>query len=267
MPTPFASVPLPPERSLTKPRRTGLTMMVDFGLPLPALESTLEMAAPYIDLGKVAVGTARLYDEAYLRRKLDLYKRYDVRPFIGGMFVEFVVCTQGMEAVPAFYAEAVRLGFEVIEVSDNTVPLDDAQRHQLIVQAREAGLAVFGEVGAKTPGSAPELLAHQAQISLEAGAELVLVEAAELAVDGKPNQDMVAAVTGNIPLDRTLFELGGPWIANTSLHEVYRFKKFLVETFGPDVNIANVKPEDVLDTEALRCGLGTLGPLPSQRGS
>ena len=34
MTKPFASVPLPAERSTTTPRRKGLTMMMDWGLPM-----------------------------------------------------------------------------------------------------------------------------------------------------------------------------------------------------------------------------------------
>jgi hypothetical protein len=36
-------------------------------------------------------------------------------------------------------------------------------------------------------------------------------------------------------------------------------KKFLVSEFGPDVNLANVLPQD-METEALRVGLGVVGP-------
>ena len=37
-------------------------------------------------------------------------------------------------------------------------------------------------------------------------------------------------------------------------------KKLLVSEFGPDVNIANVMPDDIIETEALRVGLGVVGP-------
>jgi phosphosulfolactate synthase (CoM biosynthesis protein A) len=37
-------------------------------------------------------------------------------------------------------------------------------------------------------------------------------------------------------------------------------KKFLVAEFGPDVNLANVTAPDILETEALRVGLGVVGP-------
>ena len=76
---------------------------------------------------------------------------------------------------------------------------------------------------------------------------------------------MIDALRNQIDVRRVLFELGGPWISGTTLHAVYDFKKFLIQEFGPDVNMANIKPDDVLDLETNRCGLGVAGVLPSQR--
>ena len=70
MPPPFAAIALPRERSHSKPRRTGLTMMMDWGLPLGQQRDWLQLQARYVDLAKIVVGTARLYEEHYLREKL-----------------------------------------------------------------------------------------------------------------------------------------------------------------------------------------------------
>lgn len=80
---PFAFVELPHARSQKKPRTTGLTMVVDFGLPYRYAEDVVEMAGAYTDLAKIAVGTSRLYDLRYLRRKLGLYKVNRIRPLCG----------------------------------------------------------------------------------------------------------------------------------------------------------------------------------------
>ena len=78
---PFSMVPLPEARS-TKPRTVGLTMMMDWGLAYRRAEDYMEMLEPYVDLVKIVVGTARLYPEDYLVRKLDLYKSNNVMPFL-----------------------------------------------------------------------------------------------------------------------------------------------------------------------------------------
>ncbi len=63
-------------------------------------------------------------------------------------------------------------------------------------------------------------------------------------------------------MTRVLFEVPGPWVSGTSMSEIHDLKKTLIGEFGPDVNIANVMLDDVLETEALRCGLGVVGPKP-----
>src|SRR5436190_14377354 len=125
---PFGFVPIDPRRSQRKQRRTGLSMVIDDGLPLAYLRSVLEIAAPYIDLLKIKTGTARLYPRAALVDKLALCEQLEIRPFIGGQFHEYVFAMLGDAELPRFYAEARALGFHTIEISDNTVPLTPAQR-------------------------------------------------------------------------------------------------------------------------------------------
>ena len=257
---PFQSIELPAARSRVKPRRTGLTMMCDFGLPLESTASVLGLSGGFIDFAKIAVGTARLYRRDYLLKKLELYKSYQVRPFIGGQFAEYVFATQGRQALPRFFEEAAVLGFDTIEISDNCVPLTDADRVELTKLGLAAGLRVFGEVGSKDRKTSAAEMIDQAGVWFGAGCELVLVEAAEFVADGKLDMDLVHAVLGGLDMSRVMIELPGPWISNVSLSQVYDMRKLLIKAFGPDVNIANVKPEDVFDTEALRVGLGVVGP-------
>ena len=257
---PFAMVPLPAERSASKPRRTGLTMMMDWGLPRGRTRDTLELIAPYVDFAKFVVGTARLYPEDYLLRKLEIYRDFDIRPFIGGQFLEYVYATQGHAGVRPYCEEAHRLGFEAIEVSDNCVPLTDEDRIRLISTAIDCGLGVHGEVGSKAGRTTAATLIRQAETCFAAGADLVLVEGAELIDGGSLNVPLLEELKSGLELARVMFELSGPWIPETTNAEVYQLKKFLISAFGPDVNIANVLPDQIWETEALRVGLGVVGP-------
>jgi phosphosulfolactate synthase len=258
--TPFAFVELPRARTQAKPRASGLTMMADFGLPYRYAADVVEMAGRYIDLAKIAVGTSRLYDLKYLRRKLALYRKHRIRPFIGGQFQEYVFATYGAGALRGFLTEAKRVGFDVVEVSDNCVPLSDAERFEQISLAVDCGLAVFGEVGSKDMKNDARLLIRQAEVCFKAGAELVLVEAAELVEDGRPKMRLIDDIRKGLDMKKVLIELPGPWIKGVTLSAVEDMKKFLVAEFGPDVSIANVMPQDIVETEALRVGLGVVGP-------
>ncbi|HEY7548065.1 MAG TPA: phosphosulfolactate synthase [Hyphomicrobiaceae bacterium] len=257
---PFSFVELPATRTRKKPRRFGLTMMADFGLTREQTESVLGLSGDFMDFAKIAVGTARLYSRSYLTSKLDLYTRHAVRPFIGGQFAEYVLATQGRQALPRFFEEAVALGFTTIEISDNCVPLTEVERRDIIREAAAGGLSVFGEVGSKDRKSTASELVEQAGVCFAAGSELVLVEAAEFVDQGRLDEDLIGAVTGRLDMTRVMIELPGPWISGVTLAQVYDMRKLLIKAFGPDVNIANVKPDDVFDTEALRVGLGVVGP-------
>jgi phosphosulfolactate synthase len=257
---PFPFVPLPAERSQRKPRRSGRTMVIDDGLPLAYARSIVQLGGAYIDLAKIKTGTARLYPRAQLVQKLRFYKRNRIQPFLGGQFHEYVFATQGEKALPKYYAESLALGFEAIEISDNVVPLTDAQRRQQIRNAVAAGLVVYGEVGSKETMSNPGLLVGQAEACFEAGAALVLVEAAELVEHGKLRESTVELLARSLDMSRVMIELPGPWISDVRSCDIEDMKKSLIRAFGPDVNLANVNPASIIDTEATRTGLGTAGP-------
>lgn len=258
--SPFAFLPTPAGRTAEKPRTNGLTMMMDWGIPIGAQEDLLELVAPYVDFAKIVVGTARLYRETYLLEKLDTYRRHLVSPFLGGQFLEFVYEQDGFAGVGRFCEEALRLGIEAVEVSDNVVRLTEEERRRLIRMVAETGLEVHGEVGSKSDESSGASIIEQARACFESGAGLVLIEGAELLSEGSPRSDLIDEIRAGIDSKRVMYELAGPWIPGTHATDVYALKVFLVDTFGPDVNLANIMPDDVWETEALRRGLSVPGP-------
>lgn len=260
---PFGFVPVDSRRSTSKPRTRGLSMVIDDGLPNAYAADVIRTAGDYIDLMKIKTGTGRLYPREVLVEKLELYKASRIRPFIGGQFHEYIFATQGEKALPRFYDEALTLGFDTIEISDNTVPLTDRQRFDQIAGATRAGLQVFGEVGSKETLSNPGLLVQQAKICFDAGAVLVLVEAAELVRDGQVHAQTLQVLREQLPADKIMIELPGPWIAEVRSCDIESMKKAVLREFGPDVNLANIDVRTIIDTEAARVGLGTAGPLPA----
>lgn len=261
LPPPFSFVTIDQRRNVDKPRKQGLSMMIDDGLPLAYLGDALELAGSLIDLAKFKTGTSRLYPRALLVEKIALYKSHGIRPFIGGQFHEYVFAEMGESALDKFYEEALRLGFETIEISDNTVPLTPAQREGQIRRAIAAGLEVFGEVGSKETLSNPALLIEQARLCLASGASLVLVEAAELVRDGVAHLPTLEMLKTSLDPSEFMIELPGPWIENVRTCDIEYMKKVVLRAFGPNVNLANIDIRTIFDTEAQRIGLGTAGPL------
>lgn len=260
MKRPFDFLSLPPGRSVTKPRATGLTMMIDMGQPPGYLHDYLRVNGDYIDVAKIFVGSARLYDEAIFLEKSEIYRQHGIDIFIGGQFLEYVFCRYGWTEVARFCSEARRLDITTIEVSDNCITLSDNDRRRLIRQAVDAGLNVHGEVGSKETNATTETLIAQSELALDAGCDVVLFEAAELVSNGVANKTMLDAIRCACPPEKIMIELPGPWIQDVDLNDVFNMMTSVINGFGPDANIGNVTPDQVLNLECLRCEIGIAGP-------
>ena len=77
---------------------------------------------------------------------------------------------------------------------------------------------------------------------------------------GVPNEDLILMLKDNVDVSKCMFELSTPRVGSTTV-QIYAGKKFLVKTFGPDVNLGNVTTDVVIETETTRLGLGSAGPL------
>lgn len=247
----FAQVKIP-ERP-AKPRQAGLTMLVDWGLGAAAQADCLEIGAEYIDLAKIAVGISRLLPADLLRKKIHLYQQHQVITFPGGQFLEYAVYHGQTRD---YLAAAADVGYQWVEVSDNVIELTPQEKTDLIHIARqEFGLEVIGEVGSKVEGTSPAELIADIRRCLDAGAWKVFVEAAEL-FGTDLNEALIEEITAAIPLDKLIFEVPGPWIPGVHRCDQLATRAWLLRRFGPQINLANVPPEDVLEVETMRRGIG-----------
>lgn len=237
-----------------KPRTVGMTMMVDWGIPLGEQRDLLALAADFFDLAKIAVGISGLLPEDVLTRKITTYREAGIEPFPGGQFLE-LAHHQGQAG--DYYEECRRVGYRLIEVSDNVVHFSEQERERLIREAiDEHGLKVLGEVGSKHVETALETLVADIEIARSAGAWKVLVEAAEFASDQGFNTSLVEGLLAQVGPSDIMFELPGKWIPDVHDHQVYQMMVWLVENVGADVNLANVLPRDVVPLETLRTDVG-----------
>ncbi|MPZ15342.1 MAG: hypothetical protein GEU73_13110 [Chloroflexi bacterium] len=237
-----------------KPRTRGLTMMIDFGVPLGVQRDVLALGSEFVDLAKVAVGISGLLEEETLTEKIRSYQEAEVEPFPGGMFAELA---HNRDKVDQYYRECSRVGYRLIEISDNVVHLSKSERTSLIKRATEDyGFRVLGEVGSKHVKTDRVTLVADIEGCLAAGAWKVLVEAAEFVTEGGFDISIAARLVEDVNVEDILFELPGRWIANVHQHEIHQMMVWLIEHLGSEVNIANVSPDDVIALETLRTGLG-----------
>jgi phosphosulfolactate synthase len=247
----FRSIDIPPRPP--KPRERGITMLIDWGIGLRAVEDLLDMAAPFADLAKIAVGISGIMEESFLRRKIALYRQYGIDPFPGGMFLELAYA-QGR--VREYFRECVAVGYRTVEVSDNVARFPPGRKEAIIREAREEfGLRVLGEVGKKrevTP--VPEMIAG-VEAALEHGCWKIFVEAAEF-FEGKFKAEVIREMAQSVPPDALIFELPGKWLHDIHGCQVLEMMVFLIQELGRDVNVANVMPEDLGVLETHRTNLG-----------
>ena len=258
--TAFEFVPIDKRRTILKPRKSGITMVSDYQLGLASLSDLVDVVGHYIDLFKIATGTSRLFEKTHLQAKIEILQENDIRPFLGGQFQEYVLHTMGVEAMPQHLSEAQALGFDIIEISDNMVQLGQGLRQQIFDMVCDQGMTSVVEIGDKQKSSSITSIIDEVNEVLEMGAEFALIEAAELMHGGRPNEMLILAIQENVDVSRCIFELATPRVGSTTV-QIYAGKKFLVKTFGPDVNLGNVTPDVVMETETTRLGLGSAGPL------
>jgi phosphosulfolactate synthase len=235
----------------SKPRETGLTMILDKGLGLNATKDLVEMAMDYVDIVKFSFGTSAFYDEEVMKKKIVILREANIDIMPGGTFLE-VALWQGV--YDKYLKRAKELGFSAIEVSDGTIEIDLRIRERVIKKTLDAGFKVISEVGKKKPEEKPSLsLVHQEiEQDLKNGAFKVIVEAREAGKGvGIYNEkgEVEKAEIDNI--------LAGGVDVNDLIWEapIKGQQQHLILRFGLNVNLGNVPPEDILALEALRQGL------------
>ncbi|MCE2440638.1 MAG: phosphosulfolactate synthase [Candidatus Latescibacteria bacterium] len=247
-----------------KPRDLGLTMVVDWGFGSGAQSDLIETAAPFFDFAKVAVGISRLLSDDVLNAKIKNYLDHNIEPFPGGQYLEYA---QVQGAAHLYFPAVAEAGYRWVEVSDNLAAVTHEWKLKMIRQAVELhGLTVLGEVGQKEGLDAGIPMADDVKACLDAGSRIVLLEAAELVHEDAGTARQVEQAVEAAGPARVMFELPGPWIAGVHPHDVHRMRRTLVDRYGPEVNLGNVLPDDLMTLEAYRRGLGVNAGSPSEEG-
>jgi len=155
-----------------KPRRTGLTHVLDPGIGPAATADVLAGASRWIDIWKVGWGTA--YVDDALDRKIELVTGSGIDLCLGGTLLE-IAWAQGRAADCLAWAR--ERGFTRVEVSRGTVSMSVTEKAALITRAAR-DFSVLAEVGSKAPGelNAARLWPAECRADLEAGAALVVTE-------------------------------------------------------------------------------------------
>ena len=235
---------LPPRPG--KPRRNGLTHVIDTGLSNAEARGLVESGGHYVDLVRLGWGSAYVTHD--LAAKLDTYRAAGVPVMLGGTLTELAWLQDRVDPLRGWLAD---LGIEHVEVSAGTVPIPDDERLALI-ETLARDFTGFAEVGEKDPAAllAPYRWVGLIRGALDAGAAWVTCEgratgdAGLYRPDGEPRTGLIDEIVHEVDRTRLIFE------APLKHQQVW-----FIRQLGAEVNLGNVLPADVLSLETLRLGL------------
>lgn len=239
------SLPFIPERA-AQPRETGVTMMMDKGLSLRETENFLQSSAPYCDLVKFGFGSSMITCD--LKKKIALYHEAGMKVYLGGTLFEAFVARDMFDEYRKLLED---LGLHCAEVSDGSIHLDHKLKCKYITQLAQ-DITVLSEVGSKEEGIliSPAKWVRMMSNELKAGSWKVIAEARESGNVGiyRPNGTahtmLVNKILNKIKADDIL------WESPQKPQQVW-----FIKLVGPNVNLGNIAPNDVISLESLRLGL------------
>ena len=241
-------------------KKTGKTMVLDKGIGYTSAKSLMELSGEYVDYLKFGWGTSAIQDFNLVKEKVDMYKTFDISPYIGGTLFEIAFKKQKLDE---FFQEIDKLGINTVEISDGTIDILHNEKLEAIKKAKSLGFEVLSEVGKKDLIKDSELSLNERidliNKELDAGSSKIIIEARESGKsigifdsEGNAKEDEVDFILKNIDKDKLI------WEAPNKNQQVYFILKI-----GPEVNLGNISSDEIISLETLRQGLrgDTLGKL------
>lgn len=234
-----------PDR-LTKPRTSGITMVMDKGLSIPEIHQFMSICRPHVDIVKLGFGTSFVTPD--LRQKIETYQSYDIPVYFGGtLFEAFLIRNQFQD-----YIDTCKdYGISHMEVSDGSISIPHAEKCGYIEKLTRYG-TVLSEVGSKDAAHIipPYKWIELMRAELSAGATYVIAEAREAGNvgiyrgSGEVREGLVQEILTQIPGDKIL------WEAPQKAQQLY-----FIELLGCNVNLGNIAHSEVIPLETMRIGL------------
>lgn len=238
-------LPYLPDRP-EKPRKNGVTMVMDKGISLKQAEQYLDSCAHLVDIVKLGFGTSVVSKN--VTEKIKLYKEAGMRVYLGGtLFEAFII--RGM--LDEYIRFATKLKLDHAEVSDGSIIMDHDEKCEYIRKLSKH-FTVLSEVGSKEEGIIihPNKWTSMMLKEIEAGSWKVIAEARESGNvgiyhrNGSAHTMLVNKIIAKVKPENIL------WEAPQKSQQVYFIKQF-----GANVNLGNISFDEAIPLETLRLGL------------
>jgi len=229
-----------------KPRKNGLTMVIDTGYPIGIIKEYLQMCSDIVDYVKLGWGTCLITKD--LEKKINLYKEFDIPISFGGTLFELAVVQNKIKEFESFLKE---YKIEYLEISDGTINLSLEEKLRYIEKFSK-NFKVLNEVGSKDTKTvvAPKKWVKEVKSTLSAGAWKVIAEGRESGKaglyreSGEIRTGLIEELLDEIDIKYFIFE------APQKSQQVWFIKQF-----GANINLGNIAFKDIISLETLRLGL------------
>ncbi len=230
----------------SKPRESGLTMVMDKGLSCRQAEDFLEVAADKTDIIKLGFGTSTVTPS--LTRKLEIYQEANIPVYFGGTLFEAYVIRNQFDDYKRLLN---KYNITHAEVSDGSMEISEDQKCEYISTLAK-DFTVLSEVGSKDAEKIipPYKWIAMMKAEIAAGAWKVIAEARESGTvgifrnSGEIRSGLIEEILQHIPLDTIL------WEAPQKVQQVW-----FLTLYGHNVNLGNIAPHEIIPLETLRLGL------------
>lgn len=232
-----------------KPRQSGLTLLIDNGIPIRHFMDVVDSYSELIDLVKFGWGTCLVTKD--LHRKIEYLLAKGVEFYLGGTLFEKALQQKKLDALYTYFKQC---GCRYVEISNGTINLSNREKAKYIADFSQE-FKVFSEVGYKDAQRSldlePEEWVDYIFEDMAAGAVKVITESREsgrsgiCSADGSIRCDLIEEILNSgINLEDLVFEA-----PNKTL------QTYFIKQLGSNVNLANIPFNDVIGLETLRLGL------------
>lgn len=250
-----------------KPRRYGVTEIRGPNYSLfsqNVLEDIFESMGQFVDGLKFSGGSYSLMPQSYIKKVTDMARRHDIYVSTGDWGEHWL--RKGPSVVKEYIEECKRLGFDTIELDAGSLEIPEEALLRYVRMIKSGGLKVkpqfavkfdkadlpmsenraFGAYIMPRPRSYDfvedvDLLIRRAERCLEAGADMIMIDAEDICQHAESlRSDVIAKIIGRLGVEKTMFEASD---AKTS--------EWFVRQYGPKVNLF-VDHSQVMDLECLR---------------
>ncbi|XP_004309660.1 PREDICTED: uncharacterized protein LOC101297313 isoform 1 [Fragaria vesca subsp. vesca] len=234
-----------------KPRRYGVTEMRGPDHSLLSqnfLQDIFESMGDIVDGLRFAGGSHSLMPKSFVKEVIDEAHKHDVYVSTGNWAENLL--RKGPSAFKEYVEECKSLGFDTIELNVGSLGVPEETLLRLVRLIKSGGLRVkpsfavkvnksdipvgdraFGAYVVPRPRSSEfvedvDLLIRRAERCLEAGADMIMIEADDVCKQADSMRaDIIAKVIGRLGVEKTMFEASNP-----------RTSEWFIQHYGPRVD-------------------------------